>query len=253
METKDDIIQVRDLVYEVGGRRILDGISFSVRRGECFGIMGMSGAGKSTILKLLMGLIKPAGGEIVIDGTNIVGLSERELGDVRRKMGMCFQYAALFDSLTVAENVAFGLRRHTKLSEEEIARRVAEALKRVGMAGTEELYPAELSGGMRKRVGIARALVMEPEIMLYDEPSAGLDPIMQAVLDELIAELDSQRGMTSVIVTHDVKELFMLCDRIMMLHQGRVLQTGTPEELATSDDERVRQFVEGRARGPIVV
>ncbi len=253
MSQVDDIIQVRELVYEVGGRRILDSISFSVRRGECFGIMGMSGAGKSTILKLLMGLLRPVEGDIIIDGASIVGLSERELGPIRRKMGMCFQYAALFDSLTVAENVAFGLKRHTKLSDQEIAERVAEALRRVGMAGTEELYPAELSGGMRKRVGIARALVMEPEIMLYDEPSAGLDPIMQAVLDELIATLDSQKGMTSVIVTHDVRELFALCDRVMMLHDGRVLQIGTPDELAASDDERVRQFVEGRAKGPIAV
>ena len=253
MESQSEIIIVRDLVYEVGGRRVLNGISFSVRRGECFGIMGMSGAGKSTILKLLMGLIRPAAGEIVIDGTSIVGLSEQQLGPVRRKMGMCFQYAALFDSMTVAENVAFGLRRHTKLSEEEIAEKVAEALRRVGMSGTEDLYPAELSGGMRKRVGIARALVLEPDIMLYDEPSAGLDPIMQAVLDGLIAELDKQQGMTSVVVTHDVRELFELCDRIMMLHEGQVLQIGTPEELAASSDERVRQFVEGRAQGPIAV
>ncbi|MBC7289679.1 MAG: ATP-binding cassette domain-containing protein, partial [Armatimonadetes bacterium] len=162
-------------------------------------------------------------------------------------------YAALFDSLTVAENVAFGLRRHTRLSEKEIAKRVEEALRRVGLAGTERLYPAELSGGMRKRVGIARALVLEPEIMLYDEPSAGLDPIVRAVLDELIASLVKQRGMTSIIVTHDVDELFRMCNRVMMLHEGKVLQIGAPEELANSEDERVRQFVEGRAYGPIVV
>ncbi len=249
----DVVIRVRDLVYEVGGRRIIDGFTFDVRRGEIFGVMGLSGAGKSTLLKNLMGLLPATSGEIWIDGTQIVGLGERELVQVRRKMGMCFQYAALFDSMTVAENVAFGLRRHTDLSEEEIAERVRWALERVGMAGTEEMMPAELSGGMRKRVGIARALVMEPEIMLYDEPSAGLDPIMTAVLDELIESLARERGMTSIIVTHEVEELFGLCDRVMMMHEGRIVAMGTPEELRESGNPLVRQFVEGRAEGPIKV
>jgi phospholipid/cholesterol/gamma-HCH transport system ATP-binding protein len=249
----EPIIEVRDLVYRVSGRTIIDGLSFVVHEGESFGIMGMSGAGKSTVLKLLMGLLPPTAGDIVIDGESIVGLSELQLARVRRKMGMCFQYAALFDSLTVEENVAFGLRRHTPLSREQIRAKVAEALERVGMAGTEHLYPAQLSGGMRKRVGIARALVMEPKIMLYDEPSAGLDPIMTAVLDELIKSLARQRGMTSVVVTHEVQELFALCDRVLMLHEGRAVAVDTPAGLAVSSDPLVRQFIEGRAQGPIAV
>lgn len=252
---RDDapIIQVRDLVYRVGGRAILDGVSFDVPRGSCFGVMGMSGTGKSTLLKNLMGLLRPHAGDIIIDGVSIIGLTEQELAEVRRKMGMCFQGAALFDSMTVAENVAFGLRRHTHLSEEEIRARVADVLRRVGMAGTEDLYPAELSGGMKKRVGIARALVMEPEIMLYDEPSAGLDPIITARLDELIAALHHQHGITSVIVTHEVEELFSLCDLVMMLHDGRIVALDTPEALKNTDDPLVRQFVEGRPTGPITV
>ncbi len=247
------IIQVRDLVYAVGGKSVLDGISFDVPRGSIFGVMGMSGTGKSTLLKNLMGLVKPQKGDIIIDGVSIVGLSERELTPIRRKMGMCFQDAALFDSMTVAENVAFGLRRHTDMSEEEIQQRVREILDNLGLAGAEDLYPAELSGGMRKRVGIARAVVLEPDVMLYDEPSAGLDPIMSARIDELIRRLHDERGITSVIVTHEVEELFALCDLVMMLHEGRIVALDTPQALRASDNELVRQFVEGRAAGPIKV
>lgn len=253
MKTEHAIVEVRDLVYTIGGRRVLDGLTFSIPRGSCFGVMGMSGTGKSTLLKNLMGLVRPTAGDIIVDGVSIVGLSERELTSVRRKMGMCFQYAALFDSMTVADNVAFGLRRHTSLSEDQIQAEVTAALQRVGMAGTEHLYPAQLSGGMRKRVGIARALVMKPEIMLYDEPSAGLDPITSAVLDQYIASLSRDGGMTSVIVTHEVEELFALCDLVMMIHEGRIVALDTPEALRESSDPLVRQFVEGHPEGPIVV
>lgn len=253
MPDRDDILEVRELVYEVAGRRILNGLTFSVPRGYCFGVMGMSGTGKSTLLKNIMGLVRPASGDILVDGRSILGLSERELTPVRRKMGMCFQYAALFDSLTVEENVAFGLRRHTEKTEEEIRATVAGALSRVGMEGTQELMPSELSGGMRKRVGIARALVLEPEIMLYDEPSAGLDPITTARLDRLIDTLSRETGMTSVIVTHEVEELFSLCDLVMMIDQGGVVALDTPDALRHSADGRVRQFVDGRPDGPIGV
>jgi phospholipid/cholesterol/gamma-HCH transport system ATP-binding protein len=253
MTETDLIVQVRDLVYRVGGRTILDGITFDVPRGMCLGVMGMSGTGKSTLLRNLMGLVRPTSGDIIIDGVSIVGLSEQALASVRRKMGMCFQSAALFDSLTVAENVAFGLRRRARLTEEQITRRVQDALARVGMAGTEAMFPAELSGGMRKRVGIARALILEPELMLYDEPSAGLDPIIAARLDELIASLHREQRMTSIIVTHHVEELFFLCDTVMMLHQGKIVAMDTPEALRNSKDPLVRQFVEGRAHGPITV
>ncbi|MGD9519219.1 MAG: ABC transporter ATP-binding protein, partial [Armatimonadota bacterium] len=160
MEPSEFAVQVRDLVYRVGGRTILDGLTFNVGRNSCLGVMGMSGTGKSTLLKNIMGLLRPTSGDVLINGQSIVGLSEQEMAPIRRKMGMCFQYAALFDSMTVAENVAFGLRRHQRLPEDEIRRRVSESLGRVGMEGTEALYPAELSGGMRKRVGIARALIL---------------------------------------------------------------------------------------------
>jgi len=253
MTQADCIVEVRDLVYCIGGRTILDGITFSVARYSCLGVMGMSGTGKSTLLKNLMRLVRPASGEIVIDGVSVANLSERDMEPVRRKMGMCFQYAALFDSLTVAENVAFGLRRRRDLSDGEKARQVAEALGRVGMAGTESMHPAELSGGMRKRVGIARALITRPAIMLYDEPSAGLDPITAARLDELIASLDRQEGMTSVVVTHDVEELFAICDLVMMLHEGNIVAMDTPANLRVSEQPLVRQFVDGLATGPIAV
>jgi phospholipid/cholesterol/gamma-HCH transport system ATP-binding protein len=253
MNPSDDVIEVRNLVYHVGGRAILDGISFSVCRGCIFGVMGMSGTGKSTLLKCLMGLLRAESGEVIVDGDIVTGVAEQELARVRSKMGMCFQYAALFDSLTVAENVAFGLKRHTHLPPDEISLRVADALAHVRLRDIDNLMPAQLSGGMRKRVGIARALVIEPMIMLYDEPSAGLDPITAAVLDDLILSLAREHGMTCVIVTHEVRELFSLCDSVMMLHEGRIVALDTPDRLKRSPDPIVEQFVEGRPIGPIAV
>lgn len=250
---QDPIIQVRGLRYAVAGRVILRDVSFSVYRGEIFGVMGMSGSGKSTLLKNLMGLVRPLGGDIIIDGQSIVGLSEEELMEPRSKMGMCFQYAALFDSLTVAENVAFGLRQRGRHTEAEIQQAVEEHLQEVGLAGTGHLMPSELSGGMRKRVGIARALALRPQVLLYDEPSAGLDPIMTAVIDELIVGLRDRFGMTSIVVTHEVDELFGMCDRVMMLHDGCVVACDTPEALRVTGNPLVKQFVQGLPRGPIVV
>lgn len=254
MSRQDDaIIRVTDLCYEVGGQQVLRDLSFEVRRGEVFGVMGMSGSGKSTMLKTLMGLLPLCGGDVVIDGQSLVGLGEEELMAPRAKMGMCFQYAALFDSLTVAENVAFGLRRRGGMSEEEITTMVRDHLAEVGLHGVEQRMPAELSGGMRKRVGIARALILRPSILLYDEPSAGLDPIMSAVIDELIVDLRSKFGMTSVVVTHEVDELFNICDRVMMLHDGRAVACDTPAALRATDNPIVRQFVHGLSQGPIRV
>ena len=250
---EEAIIQVTDLCYEVGGQRILRDLSFEVRRGEVFGVMGMSGSGKSTMLKTLMGLLPLCGGDVVIDGQSLIGLSEEELMAPRAKMGMCFQYAALFDSLTVAENVAFGLRRRRGMSEEEIMTMVRDHLAEVGLHGVEDRMPAELSGGMRKRVGIARALILRPSILLYDEPSAGLDPIMSAVIDELIVDLRDKFGMTSVVVTHEVDELFSICDRVMMLHDGTGAACDAPAALRVTDNPVVRQFVHGLAQGPIRV
>ena len=247
------IIEVSNLWYSRDGTDILAGVSFEVHCSEIFGIMGMSGAGKTTILRLLMGLVPPHQGEILIDGESIVGLSEVELNRVRAKMGMCFQYAALFDSMTVAENVGFGLRRRRELPEAEIRRRIAEHLEIVGMQGTEDKMPAELSGGMKKRIGVARALIMNPAIMLYDEPTAGLDPILDSVIDDLIVHLRDEFGMTSVVVTHEVDELLAISDRVMMIYQGRIVACDTPEALQQSDNAYVQQFVHGAATGPIKV
>jgi len=256
------VIRVRDMVYyaqepsllDAGSSKpVLDGISFQVYPGEVFGIMGMSGAGKTSILRLLMGLVPVASGDIEVLGQSIVGMSEQQLNEVRMEMGMCFQYSALLDSLTVAENVAFAMRRRTELSDNEIRRKVAEHLEIVGMAGSEQKMPAELSGGMKKRVGIARALATNPQIMLYDEPSAGLDPIMASVIDELIVRLREEFQMTSVVVTHEVDELFDIADRIIMIYQGRVIASDSPVALRESENAYVQQFVQGRAEGPVVV
>jgi phospholipid/cholesterol/gamma-HCH transport system ATP-binding protein len=249
----DAIIQVRNLCYGVGGRQILEDLSFEVYRGETFGVMGMSGSGKSTLLKNLMGLVRATSGEILIDGQSIVGLSEDELMAPRAKMGMCFQYAALFDSMTVGENVAFGLRRRRELKDEEIDARVRRLLGEVGLGESMDRMPAELSGGMRKRVGIARALALEPAILLYDEPSAGLDPITAAVIDRLITKLGDGMGVTSVVVTHEVEELFSISDRVMMIHDHRIVACDTPERLRATGNPIVQQFVGGQAEGPIQV
>ena len=249
----DYAIQVSDLCYEVGGQQVLRDLTFQVRRGEIFGVMGMSGSGKSTLLKTLMGLVPLCGGEVVINGVSMTGLSEDEMMAHRVSMGMCFQYAALFDSLTVAENVAFGVRRRQKLPEAQIRQMVTEHLAEVGLHGVEDRMPAQLSGGMRKRVGIARELILRPSILLYDEPSAGLDPIMSAVIDELIIGLRDKFQMTSVVVTHEVEELFAMCDRVMMIHDGTVAACDTPAALRTTANPLVQQFVHGLAEGPIRV
>ncbi|MFQ6098610.1 MAG: ABC transporter ATP-binding protein [Armatimonadota bacterium] len=252
-ESWDAPVVVRDLGYEVDGHCILEGISFEVGGGEILGIMGMSGSGKTTILKNVMGLLRPTRGDIIIEGRSLRGLGERELAQIRRKMGMCFQYSALFDSLSVGENVAFPLRQHTRLKEAEIRRAVADKLETVGMSGTEEAMPGDLSGGERKRVSIARALALEPSIMLYDEPSAGLDPIMAGVIDRLIEKLSHELCVTSIIVSHHVHNVLGISDQVVMVHEGRMAAKGTPEELMESDAEIVRQFIEGSATGPIRV
>ena len=246
-------VELRNIRFSFEGHPVLEDVSLSIPKGEVLGVMGMSGCGKSTLLKLIMGLLRPDEGDIRVKGRSIVGLHEREMNEVRRTLGMCFQYAALFDSMTVGENVAFGLQRHTKLTKAEIADNVAECLDRVGMTGSEALHPSELSGGMRKRVGIARALALQPEVMLYDEPSSGLDPIVASVIDGLILHLADDLGVTSIVVSHHVRNLFSVADRVAMLYNHRVEQIASPEELQTSGTEVVHQFVKGQPTGPIIV
>lgn len=246
------ILEVSGLTCSMGGRLVLDDISFCVPRGEIFGVMGVSGAGKSTLLRNIMGLVRPEAGEIRVVGTNLVGLPEKQLNEVRARLGMCFQYAALFDSMTVYENVAFGLRRRG-MPEDQVAERVAHYLDIVGLGETGHVMPSDLSGGMKKRVGIARALAPEPELVLYDEPTSGLDPVLAATIDALIVKLRDQFGVASVVVTHDVDHLFAYADRAMMLYEGKALECDAPEELRRSPNPVLQQFIQGSVEGPIQV
>jgi phospholipid/cholesterol/gamma-HCH transport system ATP-binding protein len=238
-------IEVRDLKKAFRDHPVLEGVSFSIEKGESVVIIGRSGGGKSVLLKHLIALLKPDSGEVLIEGENIVPLDERQLLRVRRKFGMLFQGAALFDSMTVAENIAFAFRRDRTLPEQEIAKRVAHVLDLVDLPGTEAKNPSELSGGMRKRVGLARAIIYQPEIVLYDEPTTGLDPIVSDSIDKLILRVRDRLNVTSVVVTHDMRSARRLGQRILMLHDKNIYASGTPEEIFASKDPIVRQFVEG--------
>jgi len=241
------MIEVRNLQKNFGEQKILDGVSFRIENGESVVVIGRSGGGKSVLLKHLIGLLRPDAGEVLINGENIEQMNERQLLRVRRNFGMVFQGAALFDSMTVAENVAFGLRRHEHLTEGEVARRVANILEIVDLPGTQNRKPAELSGGMKKRVGLARAVVYEPQIVLYDEPTTGLDPIASDSIDRMITRVHRHLKVTTVVVTHDMRSARRVGERILMLHEKKIYAGGTPDEIFKSADPVVRQFVDGVA------
>ena len=241
------MIEARNLKKSFGGQKVLDDVSFRIENGESVAIIGRSGGGKSVLLKHLIGLLQPDSGEVLIDGENIEPMNERQLLRVRRKFGMVFQGAALFDSMTVAENVAFGLRRHENLNESEIARRVTKTLEMVDLPGTENKNPAELSGGMRKRVGLARAIIYEPQIVLYDEPTTGLDPIVSDSIDKLIIRVRDHLKVTSIVVTHDMRTARRVGNHVLMLHDKNIYANCTPESLFASQDPIVRQFIDGVA------
>ena len=228
-----------------GPQRVLDGVDLRVEKGESVVIIGRSGGGKSILLKHLIGLLGPDEGDVLIEGESIARMNERQLLNVRRKFGMLFQGAALFDSLTVAENVAFVLQRERKLTEQEIAKKVDEALEMVDLGGTQDKKPAELSGGMRKRVGLARAIIYQPRIVLYDEPTTGLDPIVADSIDQLIVRVRERLAVTTVAVTHDMRSARRIGQRILMLYRGRIHFNGTPEEIFQSQDPIVYRFVNG--------
>lgn len=249
----DPAIVVRNLTVTFGSREILKDVSFEVRRGTTMVILGLSGVGKSTTLRCMMGLQKPTRGEVLINGQNIARLRPRELDKLRRRIGMAFQKAALFDSMTVGENVAFGLREHTKLPEAEIQRIVAEKLSIVDLEGMDRLYPSQLSGGMQKRAAFARTIATDPDVVLYDEPTTGLDPIISRVINELILALQKRLGATSVVVTHDLGGAVLVGDQIIMLHEGSIVWQGTPDEFRSTDNPYVVQFREGHSKGPIRV
>jgi phospholipid/cholesterol/gamma-HCH transport system ATP-binding protein len=244
-------IVLDNVCYDVPGKNVLKNVSFSVHRGEIVSVMGMSGCGKTSLLRCVGALVRVSSGEIHVDGQAISRMSESELNVVREKMGMVFQYAALFDSLSVFDNVAFGLRRRKKLPEKEVRRIVKDKLALAAIPGADDLLPSELSGGMAKRVGLARALAMEPCILLYDEPTSGLDPVVSAMVDEQIVRMRDELGVTSIVVSHNLTSIFKMSDQVAMLHDGALLAFGTPDEIRTSDDPRVIQFIEGRSDGPL--
>jgi phospholipid/cholesterol/gamma-HCH transport system ATP-binding protein len=241
------MIEVHDLRKSFSLHKVLDGVTLSIKTGESVVIIGASGGGKSVLLRHLIGLVAPDSGDVRIDGQTLNGLNERELIKVRRKFGMLFQGAALFDSLTVEENVSFLLTREGKTSREEIRCRVREVLEMVELTGSEEKKPAELSGGMRKRVGLARAIVYRPEIVLYDEPTTGLDPIVSDSIDQLILRVCERLNVTSVVVTHDMRSARRIGQRILMLYRGKIYASGTPDEIFSSQDPVIHRFVNGIA------
>jgi len=237
-------ISVRNLRVNYGEREILHGISFDVPAGETMVILGGSGSGKSTLLRTLVGLEQPTSGEILMRGRNVAALSKSERNELRKKVGMSFQGGALFGSMTVGENVALPLREHTPLDDSTIQIVVRLKLDQVGLSGFEDYMPAQLSGGMKKRAAVARALAMDPEILFFDEPSAGLDPIIAAGIDELILKLKKAFRMTMVVVTHELASAFLIADRMILLDKGNIVANGTPEELRGSKQQRVRQFMD---------
>jgi phospholipid/cholesterol/gamma-HCH transport system ATP-binding protein len=245
------MIRIVDLHKAFGPNRVLRGVNLAVAKGETMVVIGQSGSGKSVLLKLMIGLLKPDAGKIYIDSQEIARMKDEDLQAITRKFGLLFQGAALFDSMTVAENVRFGLERHTQYSAAEMNELVVKSLARVGLSGIEKLMPHQLSGGMKKRVGLARAIAYRPEIMLYDEPSTGIDPIRADAINELINKLKVEMSVTSVVITHDMASCYKVADRIAMLYEGQIIEEGTPDEIRRSQNAVVQQFIHGQAEGPI--
>jgi len=245
------MIEISNLSRSFNGKPVLRDLNLTVNDGESLTIIGRSGCGKSVLLKHILGLITPNSGSIRVDGEEVVGMEYSKLAKVRQKFGILFQSAALLDSMTVEENVALPLIEHSSFTSGEISDKVDEALNTVGLPGSNTLMPSELSGGMKKRVGLARALVYQPQYMLYDEPTTGLDPIMADIINKLIIDLNERTSVTSIIVTHDIVSAYKVSDRIVMLHYGNIILSGTPDEIKNTDNPTVRQFVEGSAEGPI--
>ncbi len=245
------MIKVRGVHKSFGQKVVLRGVDLDVHDGERLVVIGRSGCGKSVLLKLIMNLLEPDEGYILVDGIAMKKVGMHDLFSVRKQFGFLFQNAALFDSLSVGENIGLPLTEHTKMSRAEIDRRVARTLEMVGLPGIERLNPAELSGGMRKRVGLARAIILEPRYILYDEPTTGLDPIMAATIDHLIVDLSRQLKVTSIVVTHDMQSVRKVAERVVMLHQGRIIYSAPIEELFRGEHPVVRQFVRGEVQGPI--
>jgi len=246
------LIEVHNLSKAFGPKVVLKDVNLSVEQGESLVVLGGSGTGKTVLLRNIMGLLTPDAGHVAMEGKIIHQLTREELFEVRKSIGMCFQMAALFDSMTVFENVAFALRRHTKMTEGEIGFRVDECLNMVGLKGSGHLKPAELSGGMKRRVGFARAIALKPRILLFDEPTTGLDPVMTDVIGNIILDLKAELGVTSITITHDLKSAFQIADRIAMLFRGECIALEHPEAFKTHPNPVVQQFLKGEAEGPFL-
>jgi phospholipid/cholesterol/gamma-HCH transport system ATP-binding protein len=247
VRSSSGMISLKDLHKSFGPKRVLDGFTLEIAEGETMVVIGYSGTGKSVAIKHIVGLLEPDAGEVWVDGLEVPKLSRRELSELRMKIGYVFQFAALFDSYNIGENVAMGLRKQGELRAHEIEVRVKEALDLVDLPDVSQRFPAELSGGMRKRVGIARAVALRPKYILYDEPTTGLDPVTSATIDELMIRMRDVLGVTGVVITHDMRSAYTVGTRIAMLHEGRVRQVGTVDEIRHTSDPVVRQFIEGKA------
>jgi len=245
------VIELIDVHKAFGNNPVLRGVNVQVRKGQSMVIIGGSGSGKSVLLKHIIGLLKPDSGKIIVDDMDITKLHEKSLYEVRRKFGMLFQSAALFDSMTVWENVGFVLLRENRMKREAAKEIAIEKLKMVGLSGAEEMMPSELSGGMKKRVGLARAIAHDPRILLYDEPTTGLDPIMADTINDLILEMHGKLSVTSVAITHDMRSAYKIADRIAMLYMGQIIGTGSPSEIKNTENAVIRQFITGSSTGPI--
>ncbi len=248
---KQPIIAIEDLVKDFGERRVLDGVNLTVYKGEILVVMGGSGCGKSTLLRHIIGSLKPDSGRVFLKDKDISSVSEKQLDELKKSFGMLFQSAALLDYMTVEENIRLPLSEHTDLDPEIMKIMVKMKLELVGLRGFGDLKPSQISGGMKKRVGLARAIAMDPEILLCDEPTAGLDPIVAAMIDKLIVDLSKKLNITSVIVTHDMNSVFRIADRVAMLHKGKVVAEGTLDEIKLSENPLVKQFIEGNPEGPV--
>jgi phospholipid/cholesterol/gamma-HCH transport system ATP-binding protein len=245
------MIKIVNLHKSFGNNEVLSGVTLEIETGESMVIIGGSGSGKTVLIKHIIGLLTPDKGDVWVDSIKINNLKEKELNIVRKRFGMLFQGSALFDSMTVGENVAFALTQHSEMNEEEVEQRVKECLRLVGLKDIDYIMPSELSGGMKKRVALARAIALKPEIILYDEPTTGLDPIMADVINNLIIELREKLDVTSIAITHDLVSAYKIADRIAMLYEGKILEINTPEKLKNSPNPIVQQFLNGRAEGPI--
>lgn len=245
------MISLRNVHKSFGSQKVLDDLSLEIPEGKITAIIGPSGEGKSVLLKHLIGLLQPDSGQVEVDGESIIGLRRSHLNRIREKFGMLFQNVALFDSMTCFENVAFPLQEKTNLSKDEIRRRVLSVLENVGLKNIESKFPDELSGGMKKRVGLARAVVLNPKIILFDEPTTGLDPIIKRAIHQLIKDTHEKFGFTAVIVSHEIPDIFDVAQNVAMLYRGKILQQGSPSEIKNSSNPAVRQFISGSLDGPI--